>query len=327
MARESFLNRDQYWKEISSRVPSAKKVVAAVAYLGIGGADYLPLRAGDELVVDLSLGAVKQGVTDPKEIEKLIKRGVQVFTRSTLHAKVVVIDDVVIATSANVSQNARHYLDEAAILSTSPATVQSAKRFIRSLCSEPVLDGYLRECLAAYRPPIFKAARTIPQSKQRRQRAKLWFIGGLVYIDSEKDRSRIEPLEKEAERELLDPEHSEVSWIRMGYCPRWFSDIKRNNWVIDCTRSGKRSHDIGSPARVIQKRRYTTKAGKTYHMLMLERPVDRENMTLTAFNKRWRRVAPNGNGPPKRSQAINDKTLANVLLRFWTSRGKISKRG
>jgi PLD-like domain len=327
MARNCFLDRDQYWKEISSRVPPAKKVVAAVAYLGIGGSDYLPLRAGDELVVDLSLGAVKQGVTDPREIEKLIKRGVEVYTRSTLHAKVVVIDDVVIASSANVSQNARQYLDEAAILSTSPATVQAARRFIRSLCSEPVLEGYLKECLALYEPPIFKAARTIRQPKQRKQRAKLWFIGGLVYIDGEKDRAQIEPLEKEAERELLDPEHSEVSWIRMGHGPRWFSEIQRNNWLIDCTRSGKRTHDIGSPARVIRKRRYTTKAGKTYHMLMLERPVDRENLSLSAFKRRWQRVAPNGNRPPKRSQPITDAVLADSVLRFWTIRGRVSKRG
>ncbi len=196
MAGESVLNRDQYWKEISSRVPSAKKVVAAVAYIGIGGSDYLPLRPGDELVVHLSLGAVKQGVTDPREIEKLIKRGVDVFTRSTLHAKVVVIDDVVIASSANISQNARHYLDEAAILSTSPATVQAAKRFIRSLCSESVLDGYLRECLAAYKPPVFKAARTIRQSKKTKAARQItvhWWVG--VH------RRRERPFEDRAARE------------------------------------------------------------------------------------------------------------------------------
>jgi len=52
MTRTNFLDRDHYWKEITSRVPSAKKVVAAVAYLGSNGSDYLPLRAGDELVVD-----------------------------------------------------------------------------------------------------------------------------------------------------------------------------------------------------------------------------------------------------------------------------------
>lgn len=325
MSRTKFLDRGQYWKEIKSRLVSGKKIMAAIAYLGSDGAKLLPLRAGDQLVVDLSLGTVRQGASDPREIQKLIKRGVDVFTRSNLHAKVVVIDDVVIASSANVSHNAHDYLDEAAILSTSPTTVNDAKQFIRSLCSEPVLDGYLRDCLAAYKPPVFKAARTIRQPKQHSKRAKLWYIGGLIYIDEKKDRDQIAPLEKDAQRELTDPKHSSVSWIRMGYRPRWFNDIQRNNWVIDCTRASKRVHDVGSPARVIRKRRYTNKAGKTYHMLMLERPIDFEEMSLTAFQRRWRHVTPRGTKPPSRSQPI-DKGLADIVLRFWTRRGKISKR-
>jgi hypothetical protein len=281
-----FLNRQQYWQEIEARVPSASNVVAAIAYLGSGGSDYLPLRKGDTLVVDLSLGAVKQGVTDPREIKKLVDRGVDVFTRSSLHAKVVVVGDVAIVASANVSQNARRYLDEAAILSTSPATVQAAKQFIRAMCTEPVLEGYLAECITVYKPPVFKAARTVRRPSLQKQRARVWYIGGLIYIDDARDRHQIEPLEIEAAEELFDPRHSEVSWIRMGYRPKWFANIQRNNWVIDCTRAGKRKRDIGSPARVIRKRRYTTKAGKTYHMLMLERPVNRENMSLTEFQKR-----------------------------------------
>lgn len=145
-----------------------------------------------------------------------------------------------------------------------------------------------------------------------------------MYIDSDKDAKYIEPLEEEAEVELLDPEYCEVSWIRMGYQPKWFSDIQKNNWVIDCTRSGKRTREIGSPARVIRKHRYTTKSGKTYHMLMLERPVGREEMPLTEFRTLARkRFAPGGVLPPKRSQAISSEMLADLVMRFWTARGKV----
>jgi hypothetical protein len=205
MPRTIFLDRDQYWREIASRIPAATSVRAAISYFGSNGAEYLPLRAGDTLVVDCSLRAVMQGITNPNEIKKLIKRGVEVFTRSSLHAKAVVVDGVVICSSANVSQNARQHLDEAGILSTSPTMVRAATRFIRAMCSEPVLEGYLRECIKLYRPPTFKAARTVRRSTKRKKPAKLWFIGGLVYIDVEKDRAQIEPLEKEAETELLDP--------------------------------------------------------------------------------------------------------------------------
>jgi hypothetical protein len=149
----------------------------------------------------------------------------------------------------------------------------------------------------------------------------------LVYIDAEKDKDYIEPLEEDAQQELENPENCEVSWIRFGDRAKWYQSIQRNNWIIDCTRVNKRNKEVGSPARVIRKRQYKNKSGKTYYMLMLERPSKRECMSLTEFHRRWRRVAPIGNNkPPVRSQAIQDEFLADKVLRFWTSSGRISKR-
>jgi hypothetical protein len=59
-----FLYNDQLWNSMQ-RCSHAKNVCAAVAFIGTGGADLLPLKGGDTLVVDLSLIAVKQGSTDP----------------------------------------------------------------------------------------------------------------------------------------------------------------------------------------------------------------------------------------------------------------------
>lgn len=320
-----FLSRNEYWKEIEQRLPAAQKVVAAIAYFASDGAALLPLRPGDEIVVDMSYGAVKQGVTDPREIAKLIQRGVKVFTRSSLHAKAIVIDDVVISTSANVSKNARHCLDECAILTNSRSSVVAATRYIRSLCSEPVRDRYLSECIALYRPPVFKAARTVSVKRQKGISAKLWYIAGLVPIDADKDRKYIAPLELAAEAELSDPEHTEVSWIRMAKRTKWYSNIKRNNWVIDCMRVGKRNRQVGIPARVIRKRKYTNRSGKTYHMLMLERAIDGESMSLSAFQTRWR-AEFKGHRAPTRSVPIQDEDLADRVLRFWTMTGKVSRR-
>lgn len=325
MIHTVFLDRDQYWKEIAARVPSAKKVTAAIAYVGGGGAGFLPLRDGDELLVDLSIQAVKQGVTDPREIEALMKRGVHVYTRQELHAKLIVIDDIVIASSANVSKNARQYFDEAGILSTSPAVVKAARHFIRSRCSEPVRSPYLKQCISLYKPPTFKPAKTMPIPKKGKP-AKVWFLAGLQYINVHKDEEKIKQLEEQAAQEMVDPDHCFVGWIRYPKRPKWFSDIRRHNWVVDCVRSGKRTFDVGPAVRVIRKRKYTSKAGKTYHMLMLEIPTDGECMTLTAFQERWRKVAPKGKQPPKRTQPITDPSLGDAVLRFWTRSGKISSR-
>jgi hypothetical protein len=77
MSMTRFLYNDQLWNELQ-RCSNAKNVCAAVAFIGTGGADLLPLKRRDTLVVDLSLTAVKQGSTDPREIKKFIARGVTV---------------------------------------------------------------------------------------------------------------------------------------------------------------------------------------------------------------------------------------------------------
>lgn len=327
MAKTVFLDRDRYWQEINSRIGSAKrsKAIAAVAYFAKGGADFLPLRSGDQLVVDMSRRAVQQGVTDPREIKRLIERGVEVFTRTSLHAKVIVIGGIVISGSANVSQNARQYLDEAAILSSSPTTVRAARHFFTAMLSEPVGDQYLEECISLYRPPIFKASRTVRLSKQVIKRAKLWYIAGLSYINPDIDRSQIEALEEEATRELLDRKRNYADPIRIAYRPRWFSRIRQDNWVIDCCHTGKRTREVGPPARLMYKRQYLTTAGKMRHVLMLERAVDGEPMSVTEFVKRWRQIAPRGIQPPIRTHGIVDSALADTVLKFWTPRGKIAK--
>ena len=92
MSAATFLTNEALWQTISDRIKTAKRVDVAIAYFGQGGAKLLRLRKGHRLVVDMSPATVKAGATDPRELEILIGRGVEVFTRSNLHAKVVVAD-------------------------------------------------------------------------------------------------------------------------------------------------------------------------------------------------------------------------------------------
>lgn len=143
-----FAYNSDLWQEIKARVAKAARVRAAVAYLGNGGAKLLPLKKGDSLVVDMSLGAVRQGVTDPREIRRLMGRKVRVFSRGSLHAKFVVADKMLIAGSANISRNSNEVLDEAGVITTDPAALRRAKHFFDQLCTEPVGRQYLKKCIA-----------------------------------------------------------------------------------------------------------------------------------------------------------------------------------
>jgi phosphatidylserine/phosphatidylglycerophosphate/cardiolipin synthase-like enzyme len=111
-----FIANNELWNEIHDRVAKGKHVSAAVAYIGRDGARLLPLKKGDCIVVGMSLGAVRQGATDPRAVRTLMSRGVRVFSRATLHAKFIVADGTLIASSANASHNSRDILDEAGII-------------------------------------------------------------------------------------------------------------------------------------------------------------------------------------------------------------------
>ena len=124
MSTTTFLSNETLWERIAAEIDAARHVDAAIAYVGQRGATLLPLRRGDRLVVDMSLAAVKAGSTDPREIEKLIRRDVQAFTRRNLHAKLIVTDRSVIAGSANVSKRSKDILDEAGIWTDDPAVVR-----------------------------------------------------------------------------------------------------------------------------------------------------------------------------------------------------------
>ncbi len=168
MSATSFLSNETLWQTLRALIKAARHVDAAIAYFGQGGARLLPLQRGDRLIVDLSPATVEAGGTDPREIEKLMRRGVQVFTRRHLHAKTVIADNHVLSGSANVSTRSQQLLDEAAILTDDDSAVRRAREFIERLCTEPVRLEYVEECKKIYRPPKLHGERADRKKGQKR---------------------------------------------------------------------------------------------------------------------------------------------------------------
>ena len=73
--------QDDLWPTITKLAKKSKRKYVAVAYLGHGANRLLPLRKDDSLVIDMSLDTVKNGQTDPHEVEKDGKRGVIATTQ------------------------------------------------------------------------------------------------------------------------------------------------------------------------------------------------------------------------------------------------------
>jgi hypothetical protein len=329
MVTTRFIRDEVLWREILACVRKPDRKLAAVAYMATKSASLLPLQRRDRLVVDMSLDTVKRGSTDPREIRKLMQRGVEVFTRGSLHAKFIIAGKTLIAGSANVSPNSQKNLDEAGIITTEPVAVARAREFFDGLCTEPVRPEYLKRCIREYRPPQFNGS---PSSVKRYQglgrvrQAKLWFLGGLTeLILSEADQESMEKVEARAAKKLKNQERTSVTWVRYGARrPKFMDHIRDGDWVIECTTDGGPRY-VTTPAQVLRQDSWVSSRGARYEMLMLETPNAGETMPLSEFRKKVRRFAPALDQKNPRTRAIENDAHADHILRLWTQGGGVSK--
>jgi hypothetical protein len=300
-----FLFKATLWAELESRIPSASVVRAAVAYVGTGGKHLLPLRRGDTLVVDMSLRAVRSGVTNPKEIGHYLRKGVNVFSRGSLHAKFFIIDRALIAGSSNVSRHAKEILDEAAILTDDAAALARAKATFEQLCTEPVRKAYLQKCIDEYRPPKFATAPGGPTKRAQVRAGKVWFISGLEYQDTPPGEKAAETATlKRAERRLLDFEKSEVDLVRQARPLRYFDPIREGEWAIICVAYG-RGFDLAASA--------LPRSGAV--------PARKGEVSISAVLREGRGCRADAMVGSAASRAFVDRRHSFIEATYWTHRG------
>jgi hypothetical protein len=327
VSRTSLLVGNDIWKVLPEIVKSARHIDAAIAYFGQDGAKLFPLKRGDCLVVDMSLATVKAGSTNPYEIEKLAKRGVNVYTRPNLHAKIVVADNKVVVGSANISKNSRDILDEAAILTDDPITVRRAKEFLTRICIEPVLPEYLSECKSAYRPPRTSGKRSTTGKRIRRvEHAKLWLVNLVDYLSI--PNSELEAFEKSEDKAralLEDTQQTTLETFHWSYKPKMADELETGDWIIECVRHKDKSISVYPPARLIFIDHYARGQGKERYLFHLESPKRGEKMDWKDFRKTLSSILGKQISQP-RTMPIRSTEQADDLLRLWTPKGRISRK-
>ena len=324
-----FLSNDSLWSELRDRVKTCSRVKAAVAFLGNGGADLLPLKKGDTLVVNLGLQTVRQGATSPKEIQRLIKRGVKVFTRSNLHAKFFICGKSLLVGSANVSKNSQNLLDEAATITSEGAAIRRATGFFEKLCTEPVRPDYLKLCLRTYRPPRFIQNRG--QRKNKRQKriaeAKLWLIGGLVYKDMPKYQQELaDKIVNKASKKLKNPQKTFVDCSHFSNRPKFLKKIRPGDWFVTCVldkTNGKR--EVNCPEQVMSLDNIPAKKGKRTYILLSEALLRGQAIPLARFRKKIRRILPRLDKDSPLTTPIINNNSADFILNLWTASGREKK--
>jgi hypothetical protein len=148
-----FLGQD-IWSQVTKAArASRRRCDVAVAYFGAGAGRLLPLSKGSRLVVDASERAVASGQTCPTDLNRLLKRGVAIYSVPNLHAKVFVLGRAAYVGSANVSSRSESQLVEAVIRTTESGAVRAARKFVQRHCLHQLTPSVLTRLAKVYRPP------------------------------------------------------------------------------------------------------------------------------------------------------------------------------
>jgi len=105
----------------------------AVPYVSPGATKRLPLKPGDVLITRFDDATIMAGQTDPTEIARYIRGGVEVHNEPWLHAKVYVSSKRAVICSANVSANSEDGLLEAGLEIAHRRVIGDARRFVQEL--------------------------------------------------------------------------------------------------------------------------------------------------------------------------------------------------
>lgn len=207
---------DDLWPELSAQARKAGSRRAAIAYATV---DHLGLSEGDQLVVDASVLAIQSGETSAKLLGTLHRKGVELYSRPGLHAKVALLDGVAFVGSANLSTSSATRLDEAGLLTDHAGTVASVQallsHWIRT--SQRLTPKRIEELaklpVSPRRGPAM--ATGVRVRKELVQGERVWVVGvrELPEDAHPDEKAAVEEGVKRAKK-LRHHRRSELSWVR-----------------------------------------------------------------------------------------------------------------
>ena len=228
------------WTEVRKQARSSKTRKAAIAYVT---RDLVGFRKGDTLVVDASTLAIKNGETSAPLLRKLHMKGVQLYDCADLHAKVMLLDDMAIIGSGNMSSSSDNRMVEAALISDHGSVVAGVASLIEQLVKQSSQLDEKQIVKLCQIKVIRRGGWNGTRSKRRKTRiAKLgnrtWIVGvhELKY-DPRPEEQRLIDRATRSLQERLDIADDDLSWIRWGVRGRFARECRAGDMLIQVWRS------------------------------------------------------------------------------------------
>src|SRR5262249_8741105 len=196
---------------------------------------------GDILVVDASSRAISSGETDARLLRTLHEKGVSLYHCASLHAKVLLLDDVAVISSGNMS-NSSVGLVEAGVMTDHSSTVAGVASFIEQIL---VQSNKLRakdiDTLCNIKV-VRKGGRLKGMRQQRRPKItrlgnRTWLVGirELVKPPSRDEQRFIDRAINVLRSQMKNPE--ETAWVRWSSKARFARECRQGDALIQIWRS------------------------------------------------------------------------------------------
>jgi hypothetical protein len=297
------------WSSIKNLTHDKGQHWVAVPYVSPGAYKRLPLRRGDVLITRFDDAAIKAGQTDPTEIVRYIRNGVEVHNEPWLHAKVYVSPKRAVICSANVSANSEDGLMEAGLEVTNRRVVRDARRFVQELRGSIVGLAFARSKVKLFRSGgQARRSTALPRAAPGHS---LWIVSLHTndYTDEEiaaARRSKIKAVSR-----LKDKESFRLD--DFTFMSKW--PAKVGDYVVQVVRDGRHSY-VEAPAQITVIDRFANKYGDSLSVVveMRKHVRTRSLVQLDAAarphtSKRFPRVAS--------FRQVRNDALRKAIMREW----------
>jgi len=296
------------WRALSTHARKTKRrSIVAVAYFGKGGARLLPLRKGSVLLVDASESTVKCGQTSPAELLKLYHKGIRIYSKACLHAKIYVLGNRLFIGSANVSNHSKNTLTEILYSTTETESISSAKDFILSFCKLPYGEEKLKRLQKIYRPPSSKNKNIVRRRSSKKGDSNFYTAHiDLTGYDEEEEKYARLGYEFAKKTHKKKAKHIFEDFIVNGdYGP------KINDYILQIDLEDKKKF-VCPVGRLIHKRTWKTKNGKKRTTCIIEM----ENKKRKNWNMFMKKLTPTEKKAISKDRK-QTKAFADKIFTLW----------
>jgi hypothetical protein len=311
----------ELWKEVRALARKTRQRKAAIAYVT---EDLVGFRKADVLVTDASPRTISCGETDATLLRKLSKKGVEIHDCPDLHAKVLLLGDVAVIGSGNMSKSSADRMVEAGVVTNHRSTVSAVASLIEQLIESSSQITAKRIATLCKIKVVRRGGRPAGDGGKRRTKIsrlgnRTWLVGvrELIRPPAPTEQRMIDKAKSELRRRFND-EEEDFDWIKWGTRDRFAKTCRQGDSVIQILklRHAKRP-TVFRAAPVLLKQRT-----KRWTRFYLGEPVGRHReLPWGAFQRLVKEL-----GYPRRVSAgisrLLEPDMADAIERKWRSASK-----